>query len=141
METKIVKFLLANHWECRLWLIDLAKWVNWYMTLNCCAIVMDGENITGIGLARLVRLADDGIIPYEFDPMGSCVFVDLAVSTNHDAKRSLFKALIKNLGIPDTIAFRRNGFDEIKEYDFGMFWQKFLTIQSYGRHSLPPSST
>lgn len=98
-----------NYPPAKDWGRDLLwRWIGWHASNNTVAVVTnDNGHVVGVGIARLVMNGHDGRDPYEYDPEGKCLFVDLSTATQPGAFLTLFLMALKRFGHRPEIAYRR----------------------------------
>lgn len=134
---QIIDFLVENYPPCFTWERDfIIKWYNWYKHFHLSETIVDFKNeIVAIAFARPIQKPEDGLDEYHFDPMGSCLFVDLTVVKDERSKSQLYDLFVKKMGHMQTIAFKRSKYSKmIRCYPFEKFMLKFIKgTKEYGR--------
>ena len=130
IKEKIIEFLQKNYPVCRLW-TTLPEYLDWFFKHECYGLVGNehGE-VTGFALARPVEKPEDGRTHYHFDPLGSCLYVDLCIATTKEAEKKLFEVIYMKAGKPTLIAFKKSGKDRAHYFD--KFMKRYLNKEKIG---------
>ena len=110
---------------------NFKEWFGWYEKNNLVGVVKDGDEITGVAIARAVDASQD-VAHYKHDYNAPDAFVDLTV-TSIDGKpharsllamKRLLSILWDELGPRRSLIFNRNGIR--KQYDYMKFMRKAM---------------
>ena len=107
----------AKDWGRKL----LWGWLGFHCANGFVGAIKDNpisDRIVGVGIARPVMKPEDGHDCYEYDPEGSCIFVDLALAADARAFKSLAVIMRKRFGTRDRIAFMRLPDLTIRSYNY-----------------------
>lgn len=110
---------------------NFKEWFKWYQDNNLVGIAKDGDNISGVAIARCLHDGEDPV-HYAHRPTGSVAFVDLTVTSidgsstpySRLAMKTLLSILWNQFGPRKSIVFNRNG--KRKVYDYMKFMRKVL---------------
>lgn len=126
----LAAFLRRRYAPARRWpRAILLGWVRWHLGEGFLAYVLDGEQdgvgrIVAVGVARPVMRPEDGREDYRHDPEGSCLFVDVAVSTAPRGLLCLVALLRRRFGFRRTIAYQRRNREAVVARPFLPFHRK-----------------
>jgi len=110
---------------------NFKEWFSWYQSNNLVGVVKDGDEVTGVAIARAVDASQD-VAHYKHDYNAPDAFVDLTV-TSIDGKsnarsllamKCLLSILWDELGPRRSLIFNRNGIR--KKYDYMKFMRKAM---------------
>lgn len=94
----------------------------------------DDESTVGIGIVRPVMKADDAADPFEYDPEGSVLFIDLLICLHPAAMAAIGLGVLQRYGERQTVAWKRPPFYVIETHAFARLRrQVFRKALIYGR--------
>jgi len=110
---------------------NFKEWFSWHQRNNLVGVVKDGEEVTGVAIARAVDASQD-VAHYKHDYNAPDAFVDLTVTSidgtstarSRMAMKCLLSILWDELGPRRSLIFNRNGIR--KKYDYMKFMRKVL---------------
>jgi len=110
---------------------NFKEWFSWYQSNNLVGVVKDGDEVTGVAIARAVDASQD-VAHYKHDYNAPDAFVDLTVTSidgtstarSRMAMKCLLSILWDQLGPRRSLIFNRNGIR--KKYDYMKFMRKVL---------------
>ena len=94
----------AQEWT---WPIALS-WTHWHASMGYLGIARDNpveNNIVGVVVIRPVNNPGDGLIPYEHDENGQCLFIDMFACDNPVAYALLSYAFVHRFGPRRQVAY------------------------------------
>ena len=108
------------------------EWFGWYQRNNLVGVVKDGDEIAGVGIARVINESDEPT-HYLHRPEGDTAFVDLTVTSTDGtstprsrlAMQCLLTILWDRFGPRRSLIFNRNGVK--KKYNYMKFMQKAMS--------------
>lgn len=128
----LAAFIKRHYAPARGWSKDaLLRWVRWNLGEGFLAYAHDDGRVVGVGIARPVMRPADGAVSGEFDPEGSCLFVDLAIGIEPGALACLVGTMRQRFGFRSQIAYFRKSDDHLVT-------RSFLRLH---RRIFPPSLT
>ena len=131
----LAEFIAAHYPPTRAWPPEiLLRWVQWNLGENFLGHVVEGEDngvrrIVGIGVARPVMKPEDGLKDCCFDPEGSCLFVDMVVTTKPNAMLCLLCSMRQRFGLRPTMAYQRRGRDKVVVRSFDNLHRRIFTAE------------
>jgi len=110
---------------------NFKEWFSWYQSNNLVGVVKDGDEVTGVAIARAVDASQD-VAHYKHDYNAPDAFVDLTVTSidgtstarSRMAMKCLLSILWDEFGPRRSLIFNRNGIR--KKYDYMKFMRKVL---------------
>ena len=116
----LTRFVIRHYPPAKEWSrANVLSWIAWHIGNGSLGVIKDDfDEVVGIGIARPVMKPEHGIDHYNFDPEGSCLFVDLTVAKHELALRGLFMILRKRFGQRPTIAYMRR--DKLRVHPFAV---------------------
>jgi len=110
---------------------NFKEWFSWYQSNNLVGVVKDGDEVTGVAIARAVDASQD-VAHYKHDYNAPDAFVDLTVTSidgtstarSRMAMKCLLSILWDEFGPRRSLIFNRNGIR--KKYDYMKFMRKAM---------------
>jgi len=110
---------------------NFKEWFSWYQSNNLVGVVKDGDEVTGVAIARAVDASQD-VAHYKHDYNAPDAFVDLTVTSidgtstarSRMAMKFLLSILWDEFGPRRSLIFNRNGIR--KKYDYMKFMRKAM---------------
>jgi len=110
---------------------NFKEWFSWHQRNNLVGVVKDGEEVTGVAIARAVDASQD-VAHYKHDYNAPDAFVDLTVTSidgtstarSRMAMKRLLSILWDEFGPRRSLIFNRNGVR--KQYDYMKFMRKAM---------------
>ena len=107
------------------------QWFGWYQKHNLVGVIKDGDEIAGVGVARVINESDEPV-HYLHRPNGDTAFIDLTVTSTDGRSTARSRLAMKGLlsifwdefGPRRSLIFNRNGVK--KKYDYMKFMQKAM---------------
>jgi hypothetical protein len=107
------------------------EWFGWYAQRGMVGVAKDGDEIVGVGIARVINESDEPT-HYLHRPDGDTTFVDLTVTStdgtstprSRRAMQCLLTILLDRFGPRRSLIFKRNGVQ--KKYDYMKFMKKAM---------------
>ena len=107
------------------------EWFGWYKRHNLVGVVKDGDEIVGVGIARVINESDEPV-HYLHRPNGDTAFIDLTVTCTDGRSTARSRLAMKYLlsifwdefGPRRSLIFNHNGVK--KKYNYMKFMQKAM---------------
>ena len=107
------------------------EWLGWYKRNNLVGVIKDGDEIVGVGVARVINESDEPV-HYLHRPNGDTAFIDLTVTStdgrstarSRKAMKGLLSIFWDEFGPRRSLIFNRNGVQ--KKYDYMKFMKKVM---------------
>src|SRR5205823_3181112 len=98
--SQIFTFIRRNNPHMKDWTNRVLNyWIGWNIENNFLIPMSEtGEHLDGVIVARPVIMPEDGNRDFSFEPLGDCIYVDLAIAKKPLILKGLVLALLQKYG-------------------------------------------
>lgn len=111
------------------------SWLAWNIHSGFVIRAIDDDETTvGVGIIRPVMKAEDAADPFEYDPEGSVLFIDLIVCLHPAAMIAIGMGVLQRFGERQTVAWNRPPFFVTETHSFARLRRHvFRKALTYGQ--------